>query len=250
MRTEWTGRNPGKDKLRNEMWKMLVEEKIAIGEPYNEIPNYVGAEEAADNLSAQSFWKEAKVVKCNPDDAQIPVRLKALEEDKILYMAVPQLTDEKCFVELTRKEVLKHTSKLEDASSWQGGLKYGKLIAFEEMRKIDVAVVGCVAVTLRGARIGKGGGFADLEFGVLRHFKLIQPDTPIVTTVHDTMIIDDELIPIQKHDTFLTHIATPKKCFTTKTDLLQPTGINWEDVQPDQFAEIPILKKLKAERSG
>jgi len=39
VRTEWTGRNPGKDKLRNEMWKMLVEEKIAIGEPYNEIPN-------------------------------------------------------------------------------------------------------------------------------------------------------------------------------------------------------------------
>lgn len=250
MRTEWSGRNPNKDALRNQIWNMLVEENIAIGEPHNEIPNFIGADNAAERLSNLELWKMATVIKCNPDDAQIPVRLKALEDNKVLYMAVPQLTDEKCFVELNREDLLSRGVKLGDAASWQGGMKFGRLIAFEDMQPIDIAVVGCVAVTRQGARIGKGGGFADLEFGVLRHYELINSATTIVTTVHDVSLVDDELVPIQKHDTFLNYIVTPKKVVQTKTEYSQPSGIDWDSVQPDQLDEIPILKKLQSQRDG
>ncbi len=250
MRTEWAGRNPTKDSLRNHIWDMLVTEKISIGDPHNEIPSFINADIAAERLSSLEIWKIAKVVKCNPDDAQIPVRLKALEDGKVLYMAVPQLVDEQCFVELNRHDLLNRGVKLEDASDWKGGLKYGHLIPFEEMQSIDIAVVGCVAVTRQGARIGKGGGFADLEFGILRYFQLIREDTSIVTTVHDKVILDDELIPLQTHDTFLTHIVTPEKVLEIEAERSQPAGILWDYVQADQLAEIPILRKLQSKRDS
>ena len=40
--------------------------------------------------------------------------------------------------------------------------------ASRTMPKLDFGVVGCVAVTRRGGRTGKGGGFADLELGIFR----------------------------------------------------------------------------------
>ena len=48
----------------------------------------VGAEKAAERLSELRVWKLAKVLKCNPDSPQRPVRLRALKEGKVVYMAV------------------------------------------------------------------------------------------------------------------------------------------------------------------
>lgn len=245
MRTEWVGRNSQKDKLRKDIWTKLKETGIAIGDPFNEIPNFVGAEEAAARLRELDIWKKATVVKCNPDHAQIPVRRMALEDGKILYMAVPQLVDEKCFVELT-KEALAEKGKLpSDAETWEAALKLGKKIAFEDMTHIDIAVVGCVAVTIEGARIGKGGGFADLEFGILRYYHLIDEATEILTTVHDEVIVELSEIPLQEHDTFLNYIITPSAVHKVDVKRPQPEGIHWESVQDDQLQEIPILLKLK-----
>ena len=35
-----------------------------------------------------------------------------------------------------------------------------------ELAPVDLVVTGCVAVGVDGARLGKGGGFADLEFAL------------------------------------------------------------------------------------
>lgn len=247
MRTEWTGRNPQKDKLRNRIWTMLEEKGLSIGDPFHEIPNFVGADEAAQRLQSLSIWKNARVVKSNPDDAQIPVRKRVIEDGKKLYMAVPQLTEEKCFVELSLELVKKSGIPVAEAVRWQQAMQIGKHVAFEEMQHIDLALVGCVAVTLDGARIGKGGGFADIEFAILRHYRLIDEKTIILTTIHDEMIVESDEIPLQKHDTFLNYIVTPTTVHEVQNDLTQPGGINWENIQPDQLEEMPILKKLKNE---
>jgi 5-formyltetrahydrofolate cyclo-ligase len=42
------------------------------------IPNFLGAEAAADQLAALPAWASAQVVKANPDKAQRPVRARAL----------------------------------------------------------------------------------------------------------------------------------------------------------------------------
>lgn len=250
MRTEWVGRNVDKDRLRNEIWTKLSEQNVAIGSPFNEIPNFVGSEEAASLLRQSSLWKNAKVVKCNPDNAQIPVRRMAIEDGKILYMAVPQLTDERCFVEITKESLEAKGKGAKDAETWQLGMENGSLLYFEEMQHIDIAVVGCVAVTKEGSRIGKGGGFADLEFGALRYYNLIDDSTAILTTVHDYSVVANNRIPIQKHDTFLNYIYTPTTFYKVETKRKQPSGIEWEMVQEDQLNEIPILRKLKELQLG
>jgi 5-formyltetrahydrofolate cyclo-ligase len=58
------------------------------------IPNFLGAEAAADQLAALPAWETAQVIKANPDKAQRAVRARALTEGKVLYMAVPRLADE------------------------------------------------------------------------------------------------------------------------------------------------------------
>ena len=61
--------------------------------PPNRIPNFVGAEAAAAALAATAEWEAARTVKSNPDSPQLPVRVRALEDGKFLYMAVPRLAE-------------------------------------------------------------------------------------------------------------------------------------------------------------
>jgi 5-formyltetrahydrofolate cyclo-ligase len=52
-------------------------------------PNFVGADVAPKRLSELDEWRRARVVKCNPDAPQIPVRLRALYDGKLLFSPVP-----------------------------------------------------------------------------------------------------------------------------------------------------------------
>ena len=47
---------------------------------------------AAKRLCDLDEWKSARIVKCNPDPPQIPVRLRALYDGKLLFAPVPYLT--------------------------------------------------------------------------------------------------------------------------------------------------------------
>jgi 5-formyltetrahydrofolate cyclo-ligase len=245
VQTAWSGRHPGKDEIRARIWTALTENGAVIGNPVGHIPNFIGAEQAAERLAQLPVWKQARVIKSNPDSPQIPVRLKALQDGKTLYMAVPRLATEKCFIEIQPGDLNRRGVPLAEAARWQGALQYGRPVAFEEMQPIDLAVAGCVAVTRAGGRTGKGAGFADIEFGLLRQFHLIQPDTPVVTTVHPLMIVPDEILPLQPHDTFLNWIITPDEVMEVSGDRPQPYGIDWDQIQPDQYASIPILRKLR-----
>lgn len=100
MQTEWRGHHEAKDRLRSQVWTELSAQGATVGDPVGHIPRFVGAEQAAERLSALPCWERAQVVKCNPDRAQEPVRLRALQGGKQLYMAVPRLTKPRCFVAL------------------------------------------------------------------------------------------------------------------------------------------------------
>ena len=41
-----------------------------------------------------------------------------------------------------------------------------------------------------GLRIGKGKGYADLEYAMLRTMGAIDENTPVVTSVHDSQVMD------------------------------------------------------------
>src|SRR5919198_119490 len=85
-----------KQEVRHRIWALLEREGAAVppGTVVGKIPNFFGAEAAAEQLAALPVWQTAHVVKANPDKAQRAVRARALAEGKVLYMAVPRPADE------------------------------------------------------------------------------------------------------------------------------------------------------------
>ncbi len=205
------------------------------------IPNFVGAEEAAKRLSELEDWKDANVLKSNPDSPQKPVRERALKEGKIVYMAVPRLRELKCFVELDPRflgtDVLK-------ASTIRGAFKYGLNVHPKEMKNVDLVIAGSVAVDRKGGRVGKGGGYSDLEYAIARQFDLISDDTPVASTVHPAQVVDFEL-ETRDHDVPLTLIVTPSETIRADGSLEKPTGILWHILNEQMIDSIPILGTLR-----
>jgi len=130
------------------------------------------------------------------------------------------------------------------ASSIKGAAKFGRPVNLEEVRKIDLIFCGSVAVNRKGARVGKGGGYSDLEFGLLTEERRIDRHTPIVTSVHPLQIVNEQ-IPMTEHDIPLNAIATPDEFIKIQSPLPRPKGIYWEMLPPEKIADIPVLKNRK-----
>ena len=112
------------------------------------------------------------------------------------------------------------------------------------MRKIDLVVCGSVAVNRTGARVGKGGGYSDLEFALLTEGKKISSTTPIVTSVHPLQIIDGTL-PMTEHDIPLTAIVTPEEVIEAKCQFARPRRIYWNILPQEKIDAIPVLQHLR-----
>ncbi len=89
--SRWGGRNRAKAAVRDRIWKRLVDANVNVGPAFDRIPNFVGADLAAKRLSDLDEWRRARVIKCNPDPPQIPIRLRALYDGKLLFSPVPYL---------------------------------------------------------------------------------------------------------------------------------------------------------------
>jgi 5-formyltetrahydrofolate cyclo-ligase len=232
-----------KEDIRQGIWNLLVEKKVArFPGAEGRIPNFVGAEACARLLAETAFWKSAKVLKVNPDSPQRAIRQRALTEGKVIYMAVPRLASEKPFIELDPKK-LKCSPYA--ASSIKGGAKFGRPVGLEEVRNVDLVVCGSVAVSRRGARVGKGGGYSDLEFAMLTEEKKIGPKTPIVTSVHPLQVVEEEL-PMNPHDIRLTAIVTPNEVIEVEAPFRRPKGIDWKILPQEKIDAIPVLKAKKS----
>jgi 5-formyltetrahydrofolate cyclo-ligase len=237
-----------KNTIREGIWSLLQTRKVArFPGAVGRIPNFIGAEACARVVADTLWWKNARVLKCNPDSPQRALRQRALTDGKIIYMAVPRLRDEKPFIELDPKK-LKCSPYA--ASSIKGAAQHGRPVTLAEVKKIDLIICGSVAVNRRGARVGKGGGYSDLEFALLTEEKKIVPDTPIVTSVHPLQIIDEE-IPMTEHDIPLNAIVTPQEIIDIQVSFNRPSGVIWEMLPDEKIDDIPILgaKRRKPKRA-
>lgn len=241
----WKGRHNGKDNLRKRIWGGLESTGAAIGSPWSAIPNFVGAELAAEQLLNLSKWKSANVVKCNPDKAQAWVRLNALKQGKRLYTPVPELTNDFPFILLDPEALRARGIAFEYVMYSEGFLEHGQPVEFREIEPLDFIVVGCVAVTAAGGRTGKGAGFADLEMGIFQSYGIMEADTPVATTVHSIQLVDDGQVCMEAHDVPLDYIATPEKLVKTHTEYARPNAIDWDAIQPDQYQNIPFLTSVR-----
>src|SRR5215469_10925255 len=72
-----------KAELRQEVWAAMRTAKVTrFPGAAGRIPNFTGAEAAAERLRGLPSWEAAGTVKANPDSAQWPVRQRALEDGK------------------------------------------------------------------------------------------------------------------------------------------------------------------------
>ncbi|MFP1631014.1 5-formyltetrahydrofolate cyclo-ligase [Zhengella sp. ZM62] len=242
----WAGRNSDKDAVREAVWDALDAGGMAMGPTWSHIPNFIGADMAAWRLAQTDAWKRAKVVKCNPDPPQIPVRLRALYEGKMLYAPVPYLTKEFPYLRIDPAKLKEKGVSFELAATSEGYMMHGERIGFEDVESIGFAVVGSVAVSRQGGRTGKGAGFADLETGIFRELGIMGPDTPMATTVHSSQLVPDDKVFMMAHDSPLDFVATEAELIVTGNKAPRPSGVAWDFVQEDQFEQIPFLRALRA----
>ena len=82
------------------------------------------------------------------------------------------------------------------AASISGASRSARRVTLDDLSPVDLVVMGCVAAGEDGARLGKGGGFADLEFALATAAGLIGPHTLVVTTVHELQVCAAGEIPL------------------------------------------------------
>lgn len=195
-----------REDIRMKVWRRMEETGVAtFPRPvFHRIPNFVGAEEAAQNLRKLPEYKLAKAIFCNPDSPQRSVREEALRDGKNVVMATPRLR--KGFLLLDPKTISENN--VSRASTIRGAFKHGRFVEPTEVR-IDLFVAGSVAVSADGGRLGKGSGYSDQEYTILRNSGGLAPKTPVVTTVHDIQIV--ERIPREVWDVHVDVIVTPTR---------------------------------------
>lgn len=202
------------------------------------IPNFTGAEAAARLLAGVEEWHVADVLKSNPDSPQLRVRAAALEAGKRVYMAVPRLADEKPFLLLDPERIAEPPRR---AASIKGASTAGTHVALDDVPHIDLVVCGTVAVNRRGVRVGKGGGYSDLEFALLTETGAIDDHTVVATTVHPVQVVDDEL-PETSHDFRVDVIVTPDEVIRCPRSH-RPRGIVASHLDAERAAAIPVLSR-------
>ena len=229
---------PDKDSIRARIWDRLAENELARFPfpPHGRITNFEGASEAAERAMALPELDEAEAVKANPDAPQLPLRRRLLKAGTTVYMAVPRLGEEACFVELDPASI----SDLDAAPTVSQMGSYGTRVGPEALPAIDAVVSGSVAVDRAGVRVGKGEGYSDLEFAILR--ELGHDPVPVATTVHDRQVVGD--LPTDAHDLPLSLIVTPGETISVEDPPDPPRGIDWAAITEQDLDEMPVLKTL------
>lgn len=232
-----TNIDEAKEAVRERVWRLLEREGAAPEGSYGKIPGFHGAEATAQRLAELDLWKRARTIKANPDWAQLPVRIQALKDGKLLYMAVPKMASLQPFFLLDPATL---DLLPEQAAEKKGAAQVARRVGVEDMQPIDIVICGSVAVNRSGARIGKGAGYSDLEVALLIEAGLVTNQTIIVAPVHQLQMVDEE-IPETEHDFSVDLIVTADEVIECP-NRRRPQGLVWNDLTAEKIEAIPALK--------
>jgi 5-formyltetrahydrofolate cyclo-ligase len=224
---------------RQAVWDRLQAERIARFPfpPHGRIPNFADAKRAAERLLEVEPWQSARRLKVNPDAPQRPLREEALRRGIVVLVPTPRLRAG--FKMLDPANI--PPERLKDAASLSGSARFAVDVALEDLPQLDAIVCGSVAVTRGGRRCGKGEGYSDLEFAILR--ELGHPPVPVATTVHAAQLVDG--FPSAANDLPLSVIATPDEIIRIEDPPPAPAGIDWQALSDKDLRAMPVLTKLR-----
>jgi 5-formyltetrahydrofolate cyclo-ligase len=233
--------------IRERVWSRLEAEGLAaFPKPIaGRIPNFRGAEQAAERLLASEPFAAARTVKINPDAPQRPLRFRALRAGKRVLVPTPRLRGGFFLLDPAHIAAEHYLA----AASISGFARFGRALPLADLPAIDLIVMGAVAVAADGARVGKGEGYAELEYAVLCELGRLRPGVVVCTTVHDVQVVDE--IPVEPFDVSVDLVATPTRLFATRTPYARPTGVLWEYLSAERIEAMPPLAELRdAARRG
>uniref|UniRef100_A0A4W5NMX2 Methenyltetrahydrofolate synthase domain-containing protein n=1 Tax=Hucho hucho TaxID=62062 RepID=A0A4W5NMX2_9TELE len=240
--------NPGATKwdIREKVWDYIEAKNLAnFPRPvHNRIPNFKGAHTACAKVSELQVFNETDEVKVDPDKPLEGARLAVLQARKTLLVPTPRLR-----TGLFNKIVPPEGASKEElrvCSTSQGVKEFSVPVGLDAKVQVDLLVVGSVAVSEKGYRIGKGEGFADMEYAMMLCMGAVTESTVVVTIVHDCQVLDIPEDLIESHDITVDYILTPTRVIKTDCQRPKPQGIIWTKLNTEMLEKIPVLKKLRA----
>ncbi|XP_065781221.1 methenyltetrahydrofolate synthase domain-containing protein isoform X3 [Muntiacus reevesi] len=234
-----------KQDIREQIWDYMESQNLAdFPRPvHHRIPNFKGASRAAEHFPCLQAFKMARTIKVNPDAPQKNARFFVLESKKTLLVPTPRLRTG-LFNKITpppgaTKDILRK------CATSQGVRNYSTPVGLDSKVLVDLVVVGSVAVSEKGWRIGKGEGYADLEYAMMVSMGAVSQGTPVVTIVHDCQVVDIPEALLEDHDLTVDYILTPTRVITTGCERPKPAGIAWSKISCEMMEKIPILRSLR-----
>ncbi|XP_066204285.1 methenyltetrahydrofolate synthase domain-containing protein isoform X1 [Saccopteryx leptura] len=233
-----------KQDIREQIWDYMEARNLAdFPRPvHHRIPNFKGSYLACQNIKDLEVFARTQEVKVDPDKPLEGVRLLALQSKKTLLVPTPRLRTG-LFNRITpppgaTKDILRK------CATSQGVRNYSVPVGLDARVLVDLVVVGSVAVSEKGWRIGKGEGYADLEYAMMVSMGAVSQGTPVVTIVHDCQVIDIPEALLEDHDLTVDYILTPTRVIATGCERPKPTGIVWSKISREMMEKIPILRSL------
>ncbi|XP_076989349.1 methenyltetrahydrofolate synthase domain-containing protein isoform X1 [Tamandua tetradactyla] len=239
--------DPGisKQGIREKIWDYLESQNLAeFPRPvHHRIPNFKGSYVACQNIKELEAFARTQDLKVDPDKPLEGARLLALQSKKTLLVPTPRLRTG-LFNKIVpppgaSKDVLRK------CATSQGVRNYSVPIGLDSKVHVDLVVVGSVAVSEKGWRIGKGEGYADLEYAMMVAMGAVSEGTPVVTIVHDCQVVDIPEELLEDHDLTVDYILTPTRVISTGCARPKPWGIAWSKISCEMMEKIPILRSLR-----
>lgn len=230
-------------RLRRIVWQRL--EAVAIPDSRFDldfqafVPDFQGSTECMERLVERREYTDAGLIFVAPDNNLEEFRARACTDGKRVLVAT---------YGIRRGFVLLEDVPPEDAAraaSLDGLERVGRRLALSEVAAlppIDLVVTGAAAVTMQGVHFGKGHGYFDLEWGILRHLELVEDHTPVVACVHDCQVVDEEL-PSSPYDCTVDLVITPSRVIACDRPA-KPLGVLWGRVDTATVEAIPYLAEL------
>lgn len=176
--------------LREEVWNALARYDLALHPtpPHGHHPNFKGAKRAAERLISTPEFQGTRTILVGMDAVLKPLREAALKAGKALILPHPDRAGE--FLQVAGLNP-KKLFRVREVS------RYGQRVELEASR-IDLVLIGAVAVDEEGGWVGKGYGFPQAW---------LQVEAPFATLAHPVMIYPR--LPVRERTVQL--IATPQR---------------------------------------
>jgi 5-formyltetrahydrofolate cyclo-ligase len=237
---------------REQVWKELR----TVAKPdsrfhfdFNEfIPDYAGSEIGNQRIRELLVYKSGHTLFITPDNNLTSLREGAIMDGKTIIM--PTYGIIRGFLIIARKDVPQGQEAF--AATLDGMDRFAEPISLEgitSLGSIDVMVTGASVITLEGLRFGKGHGYFDLEWAMMRMIGVVDENTPLIAVAHDCQITEVDIVP-EPHDTIIDYIVTPSQTIEVASKRPKPEGINWDILPAEMREQIPPLRSLYRKTVG